>query len=141
MTDPDHDAFLHRVQALTGASRAADAERMVRAVLSVLLEELPAGERLGLLSELPRTLRALPAPGVVRTSDTLRAFYERVASREGVSLGSAVEHAQSVCRALAESLSHEARHKLVSRLPDALGTLLTLPESAPPLPVSVDERE
>jgi uncharacterized protein (DUF2267 family) len=126
----DERRLVRRIEALSGLSDAASVQRAARAVSSVLLEQLPPVDRTWLLHTLPQpwsdraARQALP----LRDGDALEDFYARVAAREGTQDGFAREHAQSVCRALAEHLDEDARRRLAARLPDAVATLLALPE-------------
>lgn len=125
--------LLGRVKTLTGIGDEAGAERAVRAVVSVLGEQLANEDRRSLARVLPEPW-ADAIPGTpLRVADDLPAFYERVSSREGIEPGFAVEHAQSVCLAISEALSDDRRKLLAARLPDALAPLLELaaPERAP----------
>jgi hypothetical protein len=83
---------------------------------------------------LPAALRARTDAEIARPSESLHAFYERVAAREGLAIGTAVEHAQCVCRALAELLDDDTRARLARALPDALDALLARPEAPAPRP-------
>lgn len=128
--------ILDRVVALAPLTEQ-EAGRAIRAVANVLIEQLLPHERAILEGALPGAWfsRVVAVP-VLPVAD-LASFYERVAHREGYELGVALEHAQCVCRALAEALGEDGRRQLVSHLPDALGELFALPPSpAPHTPVA-----
>ncbi|MDD9941622.1 MAG: DUF2267 domain-containing protein [Myxococcales bacterium] len=130
MTDPSKPAhFLSRVKVLTGTPVEAEVTRVAGAVLAVLAEQLPQDQRRTFAGHVgwdldPATLSRAPL-----VADTLDALYARVADREDAPSGLALEHTQAVCRALAETLSGDARIWLASRLSSELATLL---EPRPP---------
>lgn len=130
----DSQAFLLRACALTGIDDRAQIERVVRSVLSVLGEQLPGSERAWFAQVLPLPLRPAVDPHAGwGNGDDLERFYQRVAAREAVSIGFAIEHARSVCRTLVESLGEPALEHLRLRLPDALQPLFDWPDTpAPP---------
>lgn len=114
---------------MTGVHDAETARRLTRAVISVLLEQLSVTDRAWLLSLLPNELVGTTTPMHLtqRPADGLRDFIDRVAAREGLDPGTAREHTQSVCSALAEPLVDEERTRLLARLPDPLTVLFALP--------------
>jgi uncharacterized protein (DUF2267 family) len=134
VTDTDPDSLLRRVQELTGASDRAEVERVARATLTALCEALPLDARASLLAALPGASEASRVPAIARPNESLPAFYERVAVRAGLAQGIAVEHAQCVCRALAERLGADARARISRHLPDALAPLLVPVEREAPPP-------
>jgi uncharacterized protein (DUF2267 family) len=119
--------FLLRVRELTGIDDDDTARRAIRAVTALVLEQLSPRDRAWLAACLPQRLDASPAPA--RPADTLHDFYDRVASREGVEPGFAVEHAQCVCRAIGEQLDERARDRLARLVPDDLAELFAARES------------
>jgi uncharacterized protein (DUF2267 family) len=131
-TQIDVQQLVRRIRERTGIVEALDAQRVARAVSSVLLEQLAWQDRAWLAHALPEAWsQGLLEPSYLPFSaDALEDFYARVAAREAVDEGFAREHAQSVCRALAEVLDDDARHKLASRLPDAIAALLVVAEPA-----------
>lgn len=120
-----HDEFLARVTERTGLTGPEEASRVARAVLGVV------GERLG-RREVQRLAEDLPAPltGMLRSDGPPQDFdegalYARVAGREHVRPGFAVEHTGVVCQVLAEALPEAALHRLHEDLPGPLGALFT----------------
>lgn len=118
--------LLARVRELSGIGDDEAARRAVRAVTSIVLEQLAARDRAWLAACLPLPLEASPAPA--RPAETLHDFYDRVASREGIEPGFAVEHAQCVCRAVGERLDDRTRQRLGRLLPDGLAELFAVHE-------------
>jgi uncharacterized protein (DUF2267 family) len=118
---------------LAGVTDGESAQRIVRATMSVLLEQLAPADRAWLVSLVADDAEEVGTAGAERPVEGLRDFFARVAAREGEQLGFATEHAQSVCRAVALLLEDDALHRLTSRLPDTLVALFARPEwSAPP---------
>jgi uncharacterized protein (DUF2267 family) len=118
--------LLARVRELTGLRDDASARRAVQAVASVLFEQLAAHDRGWLGGFLPGAAAASAA--IHRPVAELPEFYARVASREGAEPGYALEHAQSVCIAIAEQLDEGAARHLAKVLPDALVPLFAARE-------------
>ena len=123
-----------RVRMLTGVEDGESAQRVARATMSVLFEQLAPADRAWLARAVPGQAGEPPPSALLRPADGLREFYSRVASREGVELGFAAEHAQSVCRALSELLDEDALQRLTSRLPDELAVLFRRAEGTVPPP-------
>lgn len=124
MSPFDETALIRRIQTLTGIDDPSAVQRIGRAVISVLQDELPAHDRAWLAQRLPAPWAEAAHPSAIELRDGLTEFYDRVAAREGIDPGFAREHAQSCCRALAEALDEDARRRLASRLPDELAGLL-----------------
>jgi uncharacterized protein (DUF2267 family) len=123
---------MDRVAALTGVQDQASAENITRAVSSTLCEELSLQDRTWFTHLLPSAL-VEPATSPSRApAESAMRFYARVAEREDVELGFAIEHAQCVCRALAETLREDELHHLASRLAPEIAALLSVTEPAAP---------
>jgi uncharacterized protein (DUF2267 family) len=137
----DEQAWLRRVQQLTGIDDVDAARRIGRAVCAVLLEQLSAPDRAWLSRALPPAFVTAAGSAEARPlrDDSLQDFYERVAAREGAPPGLAREHAQSVCRSLAELLHDEDLRRLARRLSDEVAALL-LPSGTAPKPATARER-
>jgi uncharacterized protein (DUF2267 family) len=116
--------FIARVRELTGIDEDQAARRAARAVTSVMLEQFSTHDRAWLAECLPRGVGISAGPP--RSAEAVQDLYERVAAREGVELGFAVEHTQSVSRALSECLSDEARMHVTQLLPSAVADLFEL---------------
>ncbi len=122
------DELLSAVAERAGLPGLEEAERTVRVVLGVIGERLSWPALQALAEDLPASLSAL-LPGVASHEEFgLAEFYSRVARREDVQLGFAVEHASVVCQAVAETLSPAALYRLREALPDAISALFTPPE-------------
>lgn len=131
--------FLARVRELTGIGDEDAARRAIRAVTSLVLEQISPRDRAWLAACLPLRLETTPAPA--RPADTLHDFYDRVASREGIEPGFAVEHAQCVCRAIGERLDDRARDRLARLLPDGVAELFASREQPHAPARAAQERE
>jgi len=127
----EYEAFLTRVAELGGLPDRSDALRATTATLGVLGERL-VDEEVGVLTmDLPSQIAALLARHAPRGGEfDVHTFFERVASREGTSVGQALEHAQVVCEVLAANLSAEHRHRLMAHLPDDWRELFSPPSRA-----------
>ncbi|MCP3142293.1 DUF2267 domain-containing protein [Pyxidicoccus xibeiensis] len=118
-----HAEFLSRVAERAGLADAEDAARTVRAVLEVVGERLGRRELQALAEDLPTPLGALLRDGTHGQDFDLAELYARVARREHVRPGFAVEHTGIVCQVLAEALSDGALHQLREALPEPLAAL------------------
>ena len=94
-----------------------DAARALRATTSSIVEALSTDEADALSRELPVELRPLVRGHAMAVPLDPAALFEHVAVRESVDLGFAIEHAECVCRALAERMSPELRARLQRHLP------------------------
>ncbi|QSQ26123.1 DUF2267 domain-containing protein [Pyxidicoccus parkwayensis] len=120
-----HDDFLMRVAERAGLSGPEEAARVASAVLGVVGERLGRKEVLRLAEDLPAPLvRMLETDGPEQDFDE-DALYTRIAGREHVRPGFAMEHTGVVCGVLAEALSDGSLHRLHEYLPGPLGALLT----------------
>jgi uncharacterized protein (DUF2267 family) len=124
------------VAARAGMERS-DAKRAVRATISSLVEALSTDEADALGRELPLELKPLVDGRAGGLPLARAALFERVAMRESVDVGFAVEHAECVCGALAEQMSPELRGRLQRHLPDlaSLFDLRAAPADDAPPPV------
>ncbi len=106
-----------------GLTSEIETARVTRAVLASLAETLSWSEAEAIADELPPTVA--PALHVAKHGQRLdcRELAERVAEREGVDWGFAVEHLQSVCRVLGEILSPTVRERLERTLPPTIASL------------------
>jgi len=127
----EYEAFLARVGELGGLPDRSGALRATTATLGVLSERL-VDEEIGVLTiDLPSQIGALLSRRAPCGGDFgVNTFFERVARREGTSVGQALEHAQIVCEVLAANLSAEHRHRLIAHLPDEWRELFSPPSRA-----------
>ncbi len=129
-----HERFIEEVMQRAGFQQAAMAALAIDAALQVLGERLPRGTARELAAQLPESLagalRRGPHGGVFSREE----LYARVAEREGVRLGFAVEHAQVVLQVLAEAAPADALTLARQELPAPLAELLTPRAPSPPPP-------
>src|SRR5262245_40054760 len=118
------EPLAQRVRLLTGIADDAALQRVIGAVSSTLAEQLSPSARARLARVLPRERADAVMRAPRREADRLDAFYERVSRREGVEHGFAVEHAQSVCRALGDALDDDGRRQIAACLSDAVARML-----------------
>ncbi len=118
-----YDQFMQELERLAALESHEAADRAVRATLRTLGERLLVDERHIVAEQLPQTLaREVLFPeraGVFGAHE----FFERVARREGVDVGFALEHAQSVCEVLAAVLDTTVLKRLRSELGDSFAEL------------------
>ena len=121
-----YEAFIEDVRVHGGFETAAEAERAIRATISVLgrcLEDVDARE---IADHLPRPLASI-LDALEHTDDlSMTEFFERVSRREGVSIGAGRERVLIVCQALARVLPPSTR----LRMPAGLAPLFELPSVA-----------
>jgi uncharacterized protein (DUF2267 family) len=135
----NQEEFVARVRELSGFADREEAERAIAATLATLGERLVDTEVHALAGELPRPLAAALERGVYAGDFDLTELYDRVCRREGVEPSFGVEHAQIVCRVLAEQLGEDARTRLRKELPPSIADLFRRPPAAsPPEPVVHD---
>ncbi|NMO20103.1 DUF2267 domain-containing protein [Pyxidicoccus fallax] len=120
-----HDEFLSRVTERAGLSDTAEAARTARAVLGVVGERLGRWERRALAEDLPAPLTGMLEDGTSGQDFDLAELHARVACREHVRPGFAMEHTGIVCQVLAEALSEGTLHRLHERLPGPIAALFT----------------
>jgi uncharacterized protein (DUF2267 family) len=119
----EHQDFLTVVEETARLTRA-DAERAVRATLTVLAERLSYGEARDVAAELPEELRPLLADDTPTQRFGLDEFVQRVAEREGVDLDAAREHVRAVFAALGRALDWKELHDIASELPREFDDLI-----------------
>lgn len=131
-----YDQLVEEVRFRSGFDDRDDAERVTHVVLEVLGERLDDHASELVASRLPGRFGDRIRSSVHAGDFDLQGFYDRVASREGVREGFALEHAQVVCRAIAERLDDEARQHLRKELPEPFFALFEEPQpsSRPPPP-------
>jgi uncharacterized protein (DUF2267 family) len=126
---PSSDSdVLRRLRELGPFAEDADALRALRATLETLGGLLTSSEREFLADALPPHSAQIVRRAPVTAQGNLNEFMHRVAARERVRLGLAVEHAEIVCRALGETLSHAALTRLRRAVPDMAALFEPAPE-------------
>ena len=110
-----------------GGLDAKDATVAIRATLATLGERIEYEKRNVITRELPAELGSLFRARRFRGTFGIEEFFHRVRRREKVGLGFAREHAEIVCRALADLLSSDARSTLDHELPEPFGILFRAP--------------
>jgi uncharacterized protein (DUF2267 family) len=121
--------LLGRLQELGPFADESEARRALLAVVEVIGSLLTSDERGVVARELPTELANTVSNALTHPSGDWHEFNRRVARAEGVRLGQAIEHAEVVCRALSEALSHSTRSRLQKALP-TLADLFELPEES-----------
>jgi uncharacterized protein (DUF2267 family) len=119
------DELLSQISEHTGLPGQQEAERTVRAVLGALSERLSWPAVQALAEDLPPPLSSSLRGGGPHQDFDLAELHSRVASREQVRLGFAVEHTAVVCQVLAEALSSGTLQRLRDALPEPIGALFT----------------
>ena len=126
--------IIDRVRVLGPCRDDGEARKVLAATLEVLGEQLFEEERAYLAHELPPEIGELleASPRRMRGRGTQK-FFRRVARREGVRVALGVEHAEVVCRVLAESIRGDSLERLRKDAPE-LAQLFVIPEEpeAPP---------
>ncbi len=100
----DFDRFVGRVMR-TGGLDTTDARRAIFATMRALGEVLDAPIVAMLRSEVPHPMALMMLANAPRHRPST--LFSRVAAHEGRSIGTAKEHAETVCRALARILDHD----------------------------------
>ncbi len=124
--------FLSHVAERAGLQGMQEAERTVRSVLRSLCERLSWSSIQSLLEDLPAPLSECLSDVMPHQEFNLAELHARVASREQVRLGVAVERTGVVCQVLAEALSPAALYRLREALPGPMAALLTPREPEAP---------
>lgn len=128
-----HAHFVERVLERTGLADEAAAAVVIEATLESIGEALLRPERTAIAASIPAPLGEMLSRRPIVPERDAAGFYASVAERAGLAPAFAMEHAQVVCRAVAESLAPELRRRLVRDLPDGFRELFEIPEpSAPP---------
>lgn len=119
------DELLSHVAERAGLPGLQEAERTVRVVLGVISEQLSWPTVQALAEDLPLPLCSNLRDGGSHQDFDLAELHSRVASREQVRLGFAVEHTAVVCQVLAEELSSGTLQRLHDALPEPIGALFS----------------
>lgn len=117
--------LLSHVAERAGLPGVKEAERTVRFVLGSLGERLGWSALQSLMEDLPPPLSECLSEVVPHQEFNLAELHARVASREQVRLGGAVERTGVVCQVVAEALSPAALYRLREALPEDMAALLT----------------
>jgi uncharacterized protein (DUF2267 family) len=128
----DPDKLIDRVSQLMGATTKEGAARAVLATLKALGEGLLADEAHSLARAFPPELAPTLESAAHLGRLTPDGLVARVAKHEGVALGFAHEHAQSVFRALGELLPEESRVHLERVLAPEVARLFHASDAAEP---------
>jgi len=131
-----YEELIERTRELAPFDRSADAERAVSVVLHALRQRLMADEAAWLSREMSGPFRRILETGAYDTDFDVEEFYRRVTRGEAERPGIGVEHAQVVCRVLAESLPRNSIERLRKHLPE-YADLFSVPQ-AEPLPDGPD---
>jgi uncharacterized protein (DUF2267 family) len=132
--EPSSDSdVLRRLRELGPFGEDAEVMRALRATLEALGGLLTPDEREFLAGALPPHSAQILRGSTSTPQGNLHDFLHRVAVREGVRLGLAVEHAEIVCRALGETLSPTSLARLRHALPDLAPLFEPAAEMEPPL--------
>lgn len=125
-----YSELLSHVAERSGLASPQQAERTVRAVLGVIRERLSWPTLQALAEDLPAPLAAsLRVAGTPEEFDLVE-LYARVARREGVRPGFALEHTGIVCQVIAEALTPAALYRLREALPEEIAALFQPREQA-----------
>ena len=116
-------AFVDLVRTRALLEDEVEAQQAIRATLETLGERLVADEVAALAEPLPPEFEAYLSQGEERgpepaASQDLKAFYQRIAEREGVAEAEAVYHAQVVASVLHAALPAAITARLRALLPD-----------------------
>jgi uncharacterized protein (DUF2267 family) len=127
----DRGSLLEDVMWRSGLRDQSRAETAVETVLETLACVLTPADARFVARDLPERLaRKLAAPAR-RDAPTPDDLYARLAAAERVSRGSAREHAEAACAALADCFGAEPRTLLGRRLPPDWAALFVPPARAP----------
>lgn len=125
-----HEELIQRISDRTGLD-SREAERAAFAVLSVIGERLSRRAAEELAGELPIRIGGFLFGRDHGQEFGLQELHARVAAREDVRLGFAIEHTAVICETVAEALSAGALYCLRQALPEEMARLFTLPPRAP----------
>lgn len=125
-----HEEMIQRISDRTGLD-SREAERAAFAVLSVVGERLSRRAAEELAGELPIRIGGFLFGRDHGGEFDLQELYARVAAREDVRLGFAIEHATVVCETVAEALSAGALYGLRQALPEEMARLFAAQPRAP----------
>jgi len=128
-----YEELVERVRDLAALQSPDEVERAIEATLTTLGERLVDSEARALAAELPTKLAHALHRGAYSHDFGLDELYARVARREAVERSFGIEHAQAVCRALAEQISADARTRLRKELTPPIAALFALPDAPEPV--------
>jgi len=128
----DTDRLFDRVSQLLGATSKESVARAILATLKALGEGLLADEARSLARAFPPELASTLESAAHLGRVTLDGLDDRVAKHEGIEIGFAHEHAQSVFRALGELLPEESRLHLERVLDPDVARLLHASDAPEP---------
>ena len=131
MQPASYQDLVHRLRALAPFSDESSTERALVATVDALRGQLTPEERQLFACELPEELAQILRRPEPFAQGRPGEVFERVAAREHVRLGLAIEHAEVVCRALGETASPTLRARLIHAAPE-LGRLFALLREPPP---------
>jgi uncharacterized protein (DUF2267 family) len=130
----DEDTLVSRIQGLAGFAGRAEAMRALRATVMALGESLEDDERAALGRHLPASLHAALDRCAYVGDLEIDDLFARVAHHEHVARGFAVEHAEVVCRALAERLPSDALARLRREVRPSVVALFDVSREPPSVP-------
>lgn len=104
--------LVETVRVRMGGATQDEAVAATHATLAALGEHMGSIDALAVAAALPPPFDATLRNNIVDIRHDLDSFYARVAAREGVALGFAMEHAQAVCRALVLVLGEDVHEHL-----------------------------
>jgi uncharacterized protein (DUF2267 family) len=129
-TNTSEPAFVDRVSDIGGMGGVRNARRAIRATVLTLGERIPEPMRETIAQALPDRFGRLFRAQALRALLDDHDLFATVGEREDVNLGFAREHAQIVCRAIAEHLDDEELAGLHEHLPSTIADLFDLPLTA-----------
>jgi len=118
-----YDAIAGEVQRRAGLTSEEETERVLDVTVRAIGERLTASEAHALANGLPEALAMRLESARYERDFDVDEFCDRVARREGVSLGFGREHAEAVCQVIGEALEPEQRTRLTSHLPPDFAAL------------------
>lgn len=122
--------FIEDVRSRAGLGSQEEATGAAEATLETLGEVLGNDDRQSIAADLPEGLASALRRSQANQRLQHDEFYERVRERESASQGLAMEHAQAVCQALAQSLDSEQRSKLRGMVPEDYRYLFEPPSTS-----------
>jgi uncharacterized protein (DUF2267 family) len=130
------EALLERIVELGGLDSAAEASLALRSTLAGLSRSMLEEDREVIAKALPGDLGASLHQRGPQATSSVPQFFEDVRRHEKVSAGFGREHAQVVCRVLAELVPEDALRRLLEALPEGFGELFRppAPEGSPEEP-------
>jgi uncharacterized protein (DUF2267 family) len=131
-TNVDEEAFVSRVAKLAGLATRTEARRAIRATLLELGERLSAGDRAHFADVLPDRWAGLVRAAEYRGAFDAPELFERMSRREGIDVECAREHAQVVCRVIAERAPVESLARIGRVFPEGIAALFRRPSPVEP---------